>query len=525
MAINNKPDFNPQTVTGAFFRYVAKTIPLAFDESMSYYECLCALRDYINQYVDSVNNVNNAMVEFEEYINNYFDNLDVQEEINNKLDEMAESGELENIIAEFLNSNAIMAFNTKSEMINSELLVNGSIAKTLGNSSYINGDGSFYKIRDIVNTDVVDNDNITRLVNSETLIAEKIPFSNNASIQQQITTNTNRLSLLDNRKVIMIGDSYANRTNSWQDRVKAYAGLTNNNCVLNRKSATGLIATSDNVNFITMLTDNVTFNPNEVTDIICCGGMNDRFHTTTEVSTALQTFITTAKTTYPNANIYMGFISWVSPEFENYETTIGTLTNLCNLWKNAAVYGDKVHYMNNVEYSLHDIADIDDSHAHPTDIGQVALAQNIMKCWQTGSCDVENSSVFGITANTSGNITAVSAQFLGFISNGISYMKSNQVTSITFDANSFSLGSTKIEIGTLKGGFLMGKGYTCATTVNVVLNTTNHGYMKVPCTIFLSNGKLYIKFQVTETSGWVSDRVTQCQINEFELMGSSMQQY
>ena len=33
--------------TGIFKNYVAKTIPLAFDESLSYYECLCALQDYI----------------------------------------------------------------------------------------------------------------------------------------------------------------------------------------------------------------------------------------------------------------------------------------------------------------------------------------------------------------------------------------------------------------------------------------------------------------------------------------------
>lgn len=42
--------------------------------------------------------LNNAL----EYINNYFENLDVQEEINNKLEEMKKNGELADIIASFL---------------------------------------------------------------------------------------------------------------------------------------------------------------------------------------------------------------------------------------------------------------------------------------------------------------------------------------------------------------------------------------------------------------------------------------
>lgn len=37
-----------------------------------------------------------------DYINNYFKNLDVQDEIDKKLQEMADSGELANIVARFI---------------------------------------------------------------------------------------------------------------------------------------------------------------------------------------------------------------------------------------------------------------------------------------------------------------------------------------------------------------------------------------------------------------------------------------
>ena len=106
MAINNEPTIKPITVTGIFTKYIAKTLPLAFDESMSYYECLCAMLEYLNEtIVPDINNANEGLgelqefyEELQEYVNTYFDNLDVQNEINTKLDKMASDGTLYNII-------------------------------------------------------------------------------------------------------------------------------------------------------------------------------------------------------------------------------------------------------------------------------------------------------------------------------------------------------------------------------------------------------------------------------------------
>ena len=40
-----------------FVVFCQKVIPLAFDESMSYYECLCALKSFIeNQLITAINN-------------------------------------------------------------------------------------------------------------------------------------------------------------------------------------------------------------------------------------------------------------------------------------------------------------------------------------------------------------------------------------------------------------------------------------------------------------------------------------
>ena len=107
--------------TGLFTNYIFKAIPLAFDESLSYYECLCGLLEYLkNTVIPTVNNNADAMIELQNlmtqlqnYVNYYFDNLDVQEEINNKLDSMVEDGTLDEII----NQEIFNTLNTKIDNV------------------------------------------------------------------------------------------------------------------------------------------------------------------------------------------------------------------------------------------------------------------------------------------------------------------------------------------------------------------------------------------------------------------------
>ena len=168
-----------------FITFCQKVIPLAYDESMSYYETLCALRDYVGQMISAVNNnadavteLQNKFNELQNYVDNYFNNLDVQTEINNKLDEMAESGQLEDIIAQYLEIASILAFNTIADLKNATNLNNGSFTYCYGKNTYNDGYGAFYKIRESINTDVADDENLIVLTNYPNLIAEKTPNNN-----------------------------------------------------------------------------------------------------------------------------------------------------------------------------------------------------------------------------------------------------------------------------------------------------------------------------------------------------------
>ena len=80
------------------------------------------------------------------YVHDYFDNLDVQEEINNKLDEMADDGSLLEIVGQYLNSTAVWGYDTVSDMTSSENLINGSFAETLGYYAKNDDGGALYKI-------------------------------------------------------------------------------------------------------------------------------------------------------------------------------------------------------------------------------------------------------------------------------------------------------------------------------------------------------------------------------------------
>lgn len=152
--VNYTPEFEPADVDGDYgstggditvptfhdikpFRFwCQKALPLVYDDSLSYYEVLCKVVNYLNnmmtdlttgtgaitqfaqQFVinqqflnnmaeklgenteeledyinDRMGDFTDAYNELQNYVNQYFNNLDVQDEIDTKLDEMAESGQ------------------------------------------------------------------------------------------------------------------------------------------------------------------------------------------------------------------------------------------------------------------------------------------------------------------------------------------------------------------------------------------------------------------------------------------------
>ena len=167
------------------FCYTIGMIPSSYKASLTYEEQLMWFCDFLeNTVIPIVNNnglavteLQNLYIELKNYVDNYFENLDVQEEINNKLDEMVEQGTLQEIITSYLQIAGILAYNTVNDLKSAVNLTEGSFVKTYGNTTINDGKGNFYKVREITNDDIVDEEFIISLAN-ENLIAELIPDNN-----------------------------------------------------------------------------------------------------------------------------------------------------------------------------------------------------------------------------------------------------------------------------------------------------------------------------------------------------------
>lgn len=152
----NKFNFNKLTPFKWFLLENFPFIEADFD-ALTNWQLFCKLGKEMNKIINSENtlgtqmeNVTNAFIELQNYVNNYFTNLDVQQEINNKLDAMVKDGTLDQIIQQYLNSSAIWGFDTVQDMKNATNLINGSYAKTLGYYEINDGGEATYKITNTV---------------------------------------------------------------------------------------------------------------------------------------------------------------------------------------------------------------------------------------------------------------------------------------------------------------------------------------------------------------------------------------
>lgn len=186
----NNYKYNPIKMT-PFKWFVLENFPFIEEDfdSLTSYGLWCKLKEYFNKVATKTNemgtqveNLTNAFNVLKDYVDNYFDNLDVQDEINNKLDDMVERGTLQEIISSYLNSKAIFGFDNVASMKQSSNLINGSYAKTLGYYNKNDGGEGLYKIRNRTFNDVIDNGFII-LMSNENLVAELI-------IDKEININT-----------------------------------------------------------------------------------------------------------------------------------------------------------------------------------------------------------------------------------------------------------------------------------------------------------------------------------------------
>lgn len=205
---NFSPSVEIPAKADSFRFWCQKVLPLVYDDSLSYYELLCKVVNYLNNTIADVNtlgtdvdNLNKAYNELQGYVNNYFSTLDVQKEINNKLDEMASNGTLYELIRKYTQP-IVNEQNNKIEVLESRMntftqLPNGST----------NSDAELQDIRVGYNGKVYD----TAAESVRTQVTDLHKELNNI---EELTGN------LANLENIKIGKAWNNDTNS--DRATLY---------------------------------------------------------------------------------------------------------------------------------------------------------------------------------------------------------------------------------------------------------------------------------------------------------------
>lgn len=443
MAIQNQnlPD-NPHIEviksgrTGLFTNYIFKAIPLAFDESLSYYECLCALLDYLkNTIIPTVNNNADAVAElqtlYEElrsYVNDYFTNLDVQEEINNKLDAMVEDGTLETII----NQEIFGDINDRLDTIESErtIFIGDSYGAGVTNES-------------------------------EVFITSWIDYM----IQKMHLTTGNYY------KIATPGAGFIRQGTS-----------TNMNFLQSLQAE---------INNIT--------NKDTIKNIIVCGGYNDNTYQLADIQRAITTFVNYCKTNFPNATVYIGEIAYRYGNSSSDVTTKLNIQNVvynayANCTPSSANRTNEYIYLHGVENILKSSVKnyMYENNAHPKEDGQKALANGIYQAFKKGIC--EN------YTNNSGTITPVnsgtSSGELYFTYHNENFMISlNNLTFNWTEENNMSLTNGGTKLADVTANDFIGTVTPIKSSIACFCNIQDYnlGRYIVPCQLFFDkDGSLMV---------------------------------
>lgn len=127
----NRGDYTPLQ---PFKYWCEKVLPLTYDDSVSYYELLCKVVEYLNYSMDDVTTLNEDMTslyesyaQLQNYVNTYFDNLDVQQEIDNKLDAMVLNGTLTRLVRPFVGEAVSDWLEDNVEPVGSAVIVDASL--------------------------------------------------------------------------------------------------------------------------------------------------------------------------------------------------------------------------------------------------------------------------------------------------------------------------------------------------------------------------------------------------------------
>lgn len=149
---------------------------------------------------------------------------------------------------------------------------------------------------------------------------------------------------LNKRKFVIVGDSYSDEYGDGSVRLSYKApyymqqalGIPDSNFINVAISGSSFTGEGGGTLWVNQLYNPRIGSKEDVTDIVCVGGINDSFGNNTLVADKMREFVSTAKTMYPNATLWLGYAGWA---FETSSVLVnrGTVNRLSciSLWSEA----------------------------------------------------------------------------------------------------------------------------------------------------------------------------------------------
>lgn len=342
-------DYNPSAITPFPYWRWNKVLPAVYDDSVSQYEMLCRLLSVVNNIIESTNSTGEQVEALTQLVQQLID------------------GGFPSGLVEYVNDMV------EAAMADDVAAINATIAA------------------------------LQAQVDSES-----------SSVASQISAINNTITNLATRNdgIILLGDSYAQGVHSysessnginWMDVLVDILNLTN--VYKYKGGSAGFVAVSTSTsgssspvptgtNYQQILQNAYNYinglgKANEIKHIVIQAGVNDASYlgnsqtTETDISLAIANFLNNVKTWFPNAKVYINYISCGSTYWSS--ATVRRLT--CpRVYRNASLrYGASYGQCTNLPWTMLNAASHDGS--HPNEEAQKFIAGYLSNVLQFGSCE------------------------------------------------------------------------------------------------------------------------------------------
>lgn len=316
------------------------------------------------------------------------------------------------------------------------------------------------------------------------------------------------LRTITNRRFVIIGDSYAEgytpdgNVTGWANVMVSRLGLNSDQYEILYRGGAGFSVAYQGKSFGDLLNDSSISDPDTVTDIIVEGGYNEYAQPWATIEPAIASFISNAKTKYPNAKIWIGHCGWKRDGQAIYPLSISVHRYMMGCEKYGAAY------ISNVQYALHDYFNVFASDGiHANQNGQNIIAEITTDVILGGSGAIygeyKTPSFTPAIEGTESNVASMLGATLR--AGAVEVLAQGKITFNFPEDNRptiFCDGTTLVDLGTFEGGYIIGANYAYnAVPVMIAIQTASGYSTGHPAVLVFRNGHLYISLHEANEAG------------------------